>query len=743
MFVSTAASMIRPTAGVAISVPSPLLSQARTYATLKEIQMRLKSVSNIAKITKSMKMIASTKVNKAQRNMETARVYGSAGTGQALFKHAETPDADLSKPLVVAVSSDRGLCGGIHSMISKNVKRYVAEVPQSSIVVLGQKARNQIQRDYRKSIAITFDQVAKNVPTWFESAIIADQIIASGIEADGAKIFYNQFKSVIAYETTSVVVPSVEVIAASPKIASYEVDDELLKNFQEFTLANSLFWAIAEGYASEMAAKRTAMENATKNAGEMITKLTLTYNRSRQATITNELALGSAARGQTLGVKLGYDDQVEGATKVADFVLQTNLLDSHHVVQLVDLFAVVLELHVLAIVRLEICLGENQINRIENLFFGGRPPALQPATSLRLRMSGNPPRYGRRADSLANYSTSKANHGVVTGRATTLPARISDQDSNPHEIVVDTLWENQRGCYIYAGEPSFSAEALMPTDSPPWCDPNGRPQVDRMLYPAPPNWEWVTDWTLDLNGDVDADGWSYSHHFNSKAWSGICSLTHYVRRRAWSRTRRRTGFDASEEASDTQNKILQLPSLLRQCALDRQRLEALDAALLESNAVSIKTYTAMAILNEFQFDKYRLQAAQALKDRISKDDLPAVLKTFKFHSVKEVLKNNNMPSERRVLEELEAILKAQATSQKSDEIEGSAFETLKHHRAKLDAKNLTSGELNSTTLSQVEEVLKLASHVRDASKTVLDSIDDDLAKAKELSARLQELQESK
>ncbi|KAJ3052408.1 atp3 gamma subunit of the F1 sector of mitochondrial F1F0 ATP synthase, partial [Rhizoclosmatium hyalinum] len=121
------------------------------------------------------------------------------------------------------------------------------------------------------------------------ASIVSDQIIANGITVDAGKIFYNSFKSVIAYEAVGLPIHSAETIAASPKLSAYEVDDHILKSFEEFTLANSLYWAIAEGYASEMAAKRTAMENATKNAGEMITKLTLTYNRSRQAAITNEL----------------------------------------------------------------------------------------------------------------------------------------------------------------------------------------------------------------------------------------------------------------------------------------------------------------------------------------------------------------------------------------------------------------------------------------------------------------------
>ncbi|KAI9011248.1 ATPase, F1 complex, gamma subunit domain-containing protein [Gaertneriomyces semiglobifer] len=256
-------------------------------ATLKEISMRLKSVSNIAKITKSMKMIASTKVTKAQRAMETARIYGNSAT--ALYEHAGTQDQEGGKNLVIVVSSDSGLCGGIHSSLAKHTRKFLAAHPDSQLAVLGQKAKTQLQRDHRENIVISFEQVAKNVPTFNEASLIAHEILKTGVEFDTAQIVYNRFKSVIAFDTVNVPVHSGKALAESPKLAAYEVEEEVMKNFEEFTFANTLYWAIAEGKASEMAAKRTAMENATKNAGEMIQKLTLTYNRSRQATITNEL----------------------------------------------------------------------------------------------------------------------------------------------------------------------------------------------------------------------------------------------------------------------------------------------------------------------------------------------------------------------------------------------------------------------------------------------------------------------
>ncbi|KAI8637762.1 ATP synthase F1, gamma subunit [Parasitella parasitica] len=262
--------------------------QARNMATLKEIQQRLKSVQNIEKITKSMKMIASTKVSKAQRGMESARVFGEASN--SLFANAETKATEGGKVLFVASSSDRGLCGGIHSSVSKATRKVISEHPTSDLVVLGDKPKAQLSRTFRKQLAITFNQIGKDVPTFQEAASIVDIIKTSDLEFDSANIVYNKFISVVSYEAMNIPIYSEEAFKASPNFAVYEIEDDVLTNLQEFTFANSLYWAMAEGHAAEMCAKRAAMENATKNAGEMIQKLTMTFNRGRQAVITNELS---------------------------------------------------------------------------------------------------------------------------------------------------------------------------------------------------------------------------------------------------------------------------------------------------------------------------------------------------------------------------------------------------------------------------------------------------------------------
>ncbi|CAG8473895.1 7022_t:CDS:2 [Ambispora gerdemannii] len=206
-----------------------------------------------------------------------------------LNQHAGTKSVDEGQSLIITVSSDRGLCGGIHSSVAKASRKFIEEKPESGVIVLGDKAKGQISRTHRENIKLSFNQIGKSIPTYAEASAIADIIIKEKIPFDQAIIVYNHFKSVIAYEAQIIPAFSEEIFVKSGNFAAYEIQDDVLANLQEFALANSLYWGLVEGHAAEMSSKRTAMENATKNAGEMIDKLTLTYNRGRQAAITNEL----------------------------------------------------------------------------------------------------------------------------------------------------------------------------------------------------------------------------------------------------------------------------------------------------------------------------------------------------------------------------------------------------------------------------------------------------------------------
>ncbi|KAK9451463.1 ATPase, F1 complex, gamma subunit domain-containing protein [Limtongia smithiae] len=260
---------------------------SNNYATLREIESRLKSIKNIEKITNTMKIVASTKLSRAQRAMTDSRAYGQ--TSDELFKKAETVAPEEGKKLIIVSSSDKGLCGGIHSQISKAVRARLATEPECDLVIMGDKAKVQLARAYSANVVLSFNGIGKEVPTFTTAQIIADEIKQLGTTYDKIEIFYNQFKSGISFEPTGVQAYTEAELKASPNFSAYELEDELTSDLTEFALANAIYWALAEGYACEQSARRSAMDNASKNAGDMIGRYSILYNRTRQAVITNEL----------------------------------------------------------------------------------------------------------------------------------------------------------------------------------------------------------------------------------------------------------------------------------------------------------------------------------------------------------------------------------------------------------------------------------------------------------------------
>jgi F-type H+-transporting ATPase subunit gamma len=275
-------------AGAAASTHS-VAPNAATFATLREIEDRLKSIRNIEKITNTMKIVASTKLNRATRAMQDSRAYGQ--TSNTVFKEAETKVAEESdkKTLIVIASSDKGLCGGIHSGLGKHTRRMLAANPNADLVVIGEKAKAQMARSNSSNIKINFTGIGKAIPTFADASLIADQIAALPEKYDSIQIVYNKFVNAQSYEATVIDAYSVETILSSANFAAFEIDDAELPNLQEYALTNSLYWALAEGHACEQSARRNAMDNASKNAGDMITKYQILFNRTRQAVITNEL----------------------------------------------------------------------------------------------------------------------------------------------------------------------------------------------------------------------------------------------------------------------------------------------------------------------------------------------------------------------------------------------------------------------------------------------------------------------
>ncbi|KAL8919169.1 MAG: hypothetical protein Q9208_006929 [Pyrenodesmia sp. 3 TL-2023] len=275
-------------AGAAVTT-RPVASNTAGYATLREIEGRLKSIRNIEKITKTMKIVASTKLTRAQKAMTESRSYGQ--TSNTVFEKAETkaiPD-EGKKNLIIVTSSDKGLCGGIHSGLSKKTRKMLEENPNTDLVIIGEKSKAQLSRSNGKKIQLSFSGMGKDVPTFTDAQAIADQISLLPTDYANIQIVYNKFINAQSYEPTPFEAFSEEAIKNSPNFSAFEIDDSVLSNLREYALANSLYWALAEGHACEISARRNAMDNASKNAGDMINKFQILFNRTRQAVITGEL----------------------------------------------------------------------------------------------------------------------------------------------------------------------------------------------------------------------------------------------------------------------------------------------------------------------------------------------------------------------------------------------------------------------------------------------------------------------
>ncbi|WWD04073.1 ATP synthase F1, gamma subunit [Kwoniella europaea PYCC6329] len=276
------ARSVRP----ALNVARVAQQQSQGMATLREIEQRLKSVRNIEKITKSMKVVASTKLTRAEKAMREAKKYGAANN--ELFKHTEIESEEAPKILYVGISSDGGLCGGIHSSISRAIKKEMAANP-GTLAVVGDKPKSQLARAMPQAFKVTFNSVGKDVPTFAEASAIADEIIKNGGEWDEIKIVSNKYLSAISYESGVTSVISAKALQAAAGFQAYEMEEDVSKDLAEFALANAIYTALVEGHAAEISARRTAMENASNNANDMMASLQLQYNRGRQAVITNEL----------------------------------------------------------------------------------------------------------------------------------------------------------------------------------------------------------------------------------------------------------------------------------------------------------------------------------------------------------------------------------------------------------------------------------------------------------------------
>jgi F-type H+-transporting ATPase subunit gamma len=278
---------------------------------LKDLKIRINSVKSTRKITKAMQMVAAAKLRRAQEAAEAARPYaermdavlgnlarsakGKAGAPRLL---AGTGSEDVH--LLIVATAERGLCGGFNSSIARLAKAHARDLlahgKTVKIITVGKKGREQLKRDFAEYFIGHVDLTAVKRISYPDAQSIALDVLSRfhREEFDVATLFFNRFQSVMTQiPTAQQLIPAVfdEAEAGAEQVLyEYEPDEEgILSELLPRSIATQIFTGLLENAASEQGARMSAMDNATRNAGEMIDKLTIVYNRSRQASITKEL----------------------------------------------------------------------------------------------------------------------------------------------------------------------------------------------------------------------------------------------------------------------------------------------------------------------------------------------------------------------------------------------------------------------------------------------------------------------
>ncbi len=280
---------------------------------LDDLKKRIKSVKSTQKITKAMKMVAAAKLRKAQESAEKGRPYSQKMQNIILnlTKSINDPQnapkllvgtGEDKKYLCVVLTADRGLCGGFNSNICKlaksNFKKILSENKELKIITVGSKGHDQIRREYGKYIIKKFSFKDKKNISFIEADEVGNEILSlfNKNEFDKCFLFYNNFKNVITQIPQAQQIIPAETKNIKNETASedfsYEFEpeeDEILEDLLPKNISTQVFKALLENAASEQGSRMTAMDNATRNAGDLVDKLTINYNRSRQASITKEL----------------------------------------------------------------------------------------------------------------------------------------------------------------------------------------------------------------------------------------------------------------------------------------------------------------------------------------------------------------------------------------------------------------------------------------------------------------------
>jgi len=240
-----------------------------------------------------MKMVSAAKYARAERELKQARPFGEGA--KKFYQVAEIePPKDNQKELLIAMTSDRGLCGAVHTGVARQIRNDLqartGSTENTKIACVGDKSRAILQRLFADKFVFVANEVGRIPPTFLDASKIAIEVLESGYEFTHGQIVYNKFRTVVSYACSTVPIFNVKSVESSEKLVAYDsLDADIIKDYLEYSLASLVFYTMKESACSEQSSRMSAMDNASKNAGEMIDKLTLTFNRTRQSVITREL----------------------------------------------------------------------------------------------------------------------------------------------------------------------------------------------------------------------------------------------------------------------------------------------------------------------------------------------------------------------------------------------------------------------------------------------------------------------
>jgi F-type H+-transporting ATPase subunit gamma len=264
-------------------------------ATLKDIKLRMKSVASIAKLTKTMQMVASAKLRAATRKLNETKEAANSINKVFGGKQIAPPPGEALPSLLICMTSDKGMCGPVNNQVvryAKNLLRNEEDSAPSDVAILGTKGAPTVISEFPKQISILLKEFGKKEPTFTETSMAVEHLLAVK-EYEKVNILFNKFKNALTYLVTeNHIVGPKTLLHNKSQFVQYEFDeddDATFRDLYEYQVANTIWSGLMEARASELAARASSMDNATKNATAIISLLGIQYNRGRQASITTEL----------------------------------------------------------------------------------------------------------------------------------------------------------------------------------------------------------------------------------------------------------------------------------------------------------------------------------------------------------------------------------------------------------------------------------------------------------------------